>query len=173
MLNASARFDEIVDGLQRTYNCSHEDAIRAAQRTLGVSGSGAAIPAVDQRALEKAIEHAGDQLMQKLGFEVLRFSHPGKTKQTPGIADRRYCRRRRIVERADGRFVVPGVCVWWEAKSATGEQRPGQAVFQELVTESGDHYVLGTTDALVEWLLERGIARRVGAELELTREYAP
>jgi SPX domain protein involved in polyphosphate accumulation len=43
---------------------------------------------------EKAIEHACDQLAQKAGARVIRFSHPGKTQQTPGsTAFRRWALR--------------------------------------------------------------------------------
>lgn len=108
-------------------------------------------PSVDDR-LEKAIEHDGDVMMQKAGFEVIKFSHPGKTKQTPGIADRRYYRRPRVIERAGGQYLQPALSVWWEAKSATGAQRPGQKVFQELVEACGEAYVLGGLDALSAWL---------------------
>lgn len=113
------------------------------------TAAAADVPVVDQAALEKSIEHAGDVLMQKLGFEVIRFSHPGKTKQTEGIADRRYYHRGRQL------------AVWWEAKSATGVQRPGQKLFQELVTACGEPYVLGTHDDLMAWLVDHRIATRV------------
>lgn len=96
-------------------------------------------------ALEKQIEHEGDNLMRALGFEVVRFSHPGRTKQTPGIADRRYYHRARRLS------------CWWEAKSATGRQRPDQRVFQEMVEACGESYVLGTHVELLAWLLEQHV----------------
>lgn len=126
----------------------------------------AEIATIDQRALEKKHEHEGDKLMQQLGFEVIRFSHPGKSKQTEGIADRLYCRRGRTIETPRGAQYVPPCVVWWEAKSATGEQRPGQKLFQELMIACGELYVRGTYSDLVDWLITFGLARRVGDLLE-------
>ncbi len=130
-----------------------------------------AAPDVDHDALEKAIEHACDVLMQELGFEVIKFSHPGKTKQTEGIADRRYYRRPRPISRAtlpDGRVIeeTRAVVLWFEAKSGSGRQRPGQKLFEELVTACGEAYVCGTDKVLVDWLVSQKIARRVGDRLE-------
>lgn len=123
------------------------------------------IPAADARRLEKQIEHECDVMMQKLGFEVIRFSHPGKTKQTPGIADRRYYRRPNVSPRRLGSGWTP-ISVWFECKSAHGRQRPGQKLFQELVTACGEHYVIGGTEELAAWLVEQGIAPRVGTALD-------
>lgn len=124
------------------------------------------IPAIDERALEKQIEAECDRMMLKLGFEVIRFSHPGKTRQTEGISDRLFLRRSRIVERSDGRYLTKPRSVWVELKSATGKQRPGQKLFQELVEACGEAYVCGGLEALVAWLVEQRIAERVGDVLE-------
>lgn len=100
----------------------------------------------DDERLEKLHELEGDRQMRALGFEVVKFSHPGKTKQTPGIPDRRYYHRaRRLV-------------LWWEAKSATGRQRPDQRYFQEMCEACGEIYVLGTDRDLFAWLVEQRIA---------------
>jgi hypothetical protein len=114
-------------------------------------------------ALEKSVEHAGDRLMLALGFVVIKFSHPGRTKQTPGIPDRRYYRVPRVVgvtKMPDGRVFEnrsDAHVVWWEAKSATGTQRPEQKLFQELVESCGEQYVLGGLEKLNAWLLARGV----------------
>lgn len=121
--------------------------------------------AVEDRRTEKQIEHAGDVLMQKLGFTVIRFSHPGKTKQTPGIPDRLYLRRprRQMGVLASGQEVpyarLKALSVWVEYKSASGQQRPGQKLFQELVTACGHNYVLGGIAELTAWLDAQGIPR--------------
>lgn len=99
----------------------------------------------DER-LEKKIEHAGDKQMAALGFEVVKFSHPGRTKQTPGIPDRRYYHRARQLS------------LWWEAKSATGRQRPDQRHFQEMCEACGEIYVLGTDRELFAWLVTHRVA---------------
>lgn len=132
-----------------------DKAEAAARAELGITSASVVLPDVDKRALEKTIELEGDRLMQKLGFEVIKFSHPGKTKQTEGIADRRYYHRRHRL------------AVWWEAKSATGAQRPGQRLFQELVEACGEHYVLGTHDALVTWLVHQGVAMHTAEGLAM------
>jgi hypothetical protein len=100
----------------------------------------------DDERLEKLHELEGDKQMRALGFEVVRFSHPGRTKQTPGIPDRRYYHRpRRLV-------------LWWEAKSATGRQRPDQRWFQEMCEACGEIYVLGTDRDLFTWLVAHRVA---------------
>jgi hypothetical protein len=96
---------------------------------------------------EKAIEHECDKLAQKAGARVVRFSHPGKTQQTPGIADRLYC------------FPAKGFALWFEAKTPDGEQRPGQVLFDELVTASGHQYACGGIGDLRAWLIANGVAR--------------
>ncbi len=93
---------------------------------------------------EKAIEHECDKLAQKAGGRVIRFSHPGKTQQTPGIADRLYC------------FPARRLAVWWEVKAPHGAQRPGQVLFEELVTASGHEYACGGIGDLRAWLIARG-----------------
>jgi hypothetical protein len=100
----------------------------------------------DDERLEKAIEHAGDKQMAALGFEIVKFSHPGRTKQTPGIPDRRYYHRARKL------------VLWWEAKSATGRQRPDQRWFQEMCEACGEIYVLGNDRDLYTWLVEHRVA---------------
>lgn len=139
---------------------ARREANRAAGRPLAAPLPDQRTPAELERAegmLEKEIEHRADKQLAALGFEVIRFSHPGKTKQTPGIPDRRYYHR-------ELRLVL-----WWEAKSDTGKQRPEQRYFQELAESCGDPYVLGTEQDLYTWLVHRGYARRCGFLLERVR----
>lgn len=161
----SAEYNALVLSL-RAANVGQEAAERYARQTLGVSGNGVEVPDVDEDALEKAIEHEGDKIMRGLGFEIVRFSQPRATKQTPGIADRRYYRRHRLVETSYGRKFVGALALWWEAKSATGEQTPAERLFQEMVEACGETYLLGTHEALIAWLVERRIAVVVGGVLE-------
>lgn len=102
--------------------------------------------AIADERVEKLHEHAGDKQMAALGFEVAKFSHPGRTKQTPGIPDRKYYHRARRLT------------LWWEAKSATGRQRPDQRNFQEMAEACGEIYVLGTDRDLFAWLVARRVA---------------
>src|SRR5579884_3775958 len=97
-ISSTADYDAFVQQLECA-GVGHEAAVRDAYSRLGRPPATIATRAVDDAQLEKAIEHVGDLLMQELGFEVIRFSHPGKTKQTEGIADRRYYRRPKVVER--------------------------------------------------------------------------
>jgi hypothetical protein len=124
-----------------------DKAREQARRECGLAlvPSTAQLEAEDAR-LEKAHELNADRHLLAIGFEVVKFSHPGKTKQTPGIADRRYYHRGRQL------------AFWWEAKSATGTQRPDQKNFQELVEACGDLYVLGTDRELFAWLAARGVS---------------
>jgi hypothetical protein len=100
------------------------------------------IDPIEYKLTEKQIEHACDQLAQKAGARVIRFSHPGKTQQTPGIADRLYC------------FPRAEIALWFEVKTPRGEQRPGQVLFEEIVTASGQHYACGGIGDLRAWLIE-------------------
>jgi hypothetical protein len=131
-----------------------------ARRELGLPGglTDEQLQAREER-LEKTIELEGDKQMRALGFEVVKFSHPGKTKQTLGIPDRRYYHR--------GRRLV----LWWEAKSATGIQRPDQKLFQEMCEACGEIYVLGTDDDLFLWLIKNGIAARTAGDLLIGLPY--
>lgn len=139
-----------------------DQAIAEANRRLGVVSTLTLeeLAAEDAR-LEKAHELEGDRQLAALGFEILKFSHPSKTKQTPGIADRRYYHRGRRL------------ALWWEAKSSTGRQRPDQVKFQELVEACGEHYVLGTDHDLFDWLVTRGIAARTVGDLLIALPYTP
>ena len=123
-----------------------EQAEREATRKYG-----APITRVDDDRLEKAIEHDGDVMMQKAGFTVIRFSQARKTKQTPGIPDRRYYRRPRANSSA--------LIVWWEAKSSSGKQSAHQKAFQAMAESCGEAYVCGTDDVLIGWLRTKGLVR--------------
>lgn len=112
------------------------------------AGTARIIDPLEVGVLEGRVETLCDQLAQKCGAKVLRFSHPGKTKQTEGIADRLYC------------FVALGFAIWWEAKSEEGDQRPGQVQFEETVTSCGHQYRVGGFGDFKAWLIDRGIVER-------------
>ncbi|HEY4306556.1 MAG TPA: hypothetical protein VGM82_18920 [Gemmatimonadaceae bacterium] len=95
--------------------------------------------------LEKEIEHACDKLVLAIGGRVVRFSHPGKTKQTPGIADRLYC------------FPTLRLATWFECKTPEGKQRPDQKLFEEDVVRCGHEYTLGGLGDFKAWLVARGV----------------
>lgn len=160
-------FDEIVCAL-RAQGVPMEKAMQAARREQGAE-SRPEIPTVDEAPYEpvgkrpresdariidpieyqldeKAIEHRCDQLAQKAGGRVIRFSHPGKTRQTEGIADRLYC------------FPAHRRAVWFEVKTPRGEQRPGQVLFEEIVTASGQEYACGGIGDLRAFLIREGFA---------------
>jgi hypothetical protein len=99
----------------------------------------------DDDRLEKVIVAAADKRMRALGFVVWNLSQPRASKIAAGIPDRLYTSPSR------------GLALYWEAKSASGRQRPDQRVFQEHCEACGLHYVLGTDQALSDWLAVRGI----------------
>lgn len=104
--------------------------------------------------LEKDLVAHADKQLRALGFRVISQSQPRHAKYlTPGIPDRLYFHRAR------------GVAVYWEAKTATGEQSPSQKDFQDDCEACGWNYVLGTPDALYAWLIDHGIAAEEGALL--------
>ena len=103
---------------------------------------------VDGVLTEKQVEHLGDQLMQTLGFEIVRFSMARATQQSPGIPDRLYINSTK-------KFAV-----WWEAKRAGGKQSYAQQDFEAMVNAVGTwQYVCGTDDALVAWCRQQGLCR--------------
>lgn len=101
---------------------------------------------------ERHEENAGDRLMHSLGFSVIRLSQTRATQQTPGIPDRRYY------------HPELGEAFWWEAKrSKGGRQSPAQREFQRLCEATGDVYVLGDFEALVDYCVSRDWVGRFGA----------
>lgn len=114
--------------------------------------------------LEKEVELECDRIVLALGGTVVKFSHPGKTKQTPGIADRLYG------------FPWLRLAVWWEAKAPNGAQRPDQKLFQEDVTSCGHEYGLGGLGDFKAWLVARGVVAGFnpdGTPITLPRSIAP
>jgi hypothetical protein len=95
--------------------------------------------------LEKAIVAAADKRMRALGFTVWNLSQPRASKIAAGVPDRLYTSPAR------------GLALYWEAKTARGEQRPDQRVFQEHCEACGLHYVVGTDSALLGWLAAHNI----------------
>jgi len=169
MTATTADFDSIVRGL-REMGVPLDRAQDAARRELGISGNGVDVPEIDEGALEDDHVAAADEFMRALGFEVVSFSQKKRAKVTPGIPDRRYYRRPRTPQ-SGGPWTrtnmrCEAVVLWWEAKSATGRQRPDQKLFQEMAEACGETYVLGTHEDLINWLAVNRIAVRVGGVLE-------
>lgn len=97
--------------------------------------------------LERDHEHAGDQLMARYGFEVIRMSQPRASMVTEGIPDRLYCSTAR------------GIQFYWEAKREDGKQSAAQKRFEATVTACGAVYFCGTFPQLSAWFasqVERG-----------------
>ena len=124
-----------------------ERAEAAARAELGQ----AAPPTPDAAALEardeKRIVAQCDKQLRALGFRVINTSQPRHAKFiTPGVPDRFYFHRAR------------GVGFAWEAKTATGVQSPAQKDFQDDMEAVGWPYLLGTDQAVYDWLVAQGIA---------------
>lgn len=144
-------FDAMVRGLM-ALGVPRAKAEARARRELGL-----AVPAPDvaEDALEAKHTAEGDRIMLALGFAVVRLEQRRATKIHLGVPDRRYYHERRRL------------FLWWEAKSATGKQRPEQRDFQRLCDATGDPYVLGPVERLVEWLVaQRVVTQEAGGVLE-------
>jgi hypothetical protein len=157
---------------------------RAAAERMALAKYPKVIVTPSEAALHQKIEDehvaAGDDLMRALGFEVVCFSQKKRAKVTPGIPDRRYYRRPRKIEllyplttagtQLTSLFfpitTIPAITLWWEAKSETGEQRPDQRAFQEMVEACGEVYLLGKLEVLKQWLVDNRIATRSGELFE-------
>lgn len=147
-ISALTEFDRMVEQLMAQWRVPREKAEAAARRELNIQPRSAMEALRDDALiaqLEDDVVEAGDRVMQALGFAVVRFSQKRRSKVTEGIPDRRYYHRRR-------RLVL-----WWEAKSATGRQRPEQREFQLLCDAVGDPYVLGGLVQLQAWLERAGV----------------
>lgn len=158
----TSEFDSLVQQL-RDANVGLDAAVAQAKRMLGYGPDVVRAPGAAE--LEDEIEDvhvdAGDKLMLALGFEVVSFSQKKRAKVTPGIPDRRYYHRRRRL------------AVWWEAKQETGRQRAAQREFQLMAEACGEIYVLGTLEALKEWIVAAGVATREGDVFEPTPVVSP
>lgn len=126
-----------------------EKAEAAARRELGIRPKNEMERILDDALiaeLEDDVVAEGDRMMLALGFASIHYSQKKVAKVTPGIPDRRYYHvRRRLF-------------LWWEAKSATGRQRPGQREYQLLCDATGDPYVLGGLEPLRQWLIDHQVA---------------
>jgi hypothetical protein len=136
-------------------------ALARARLELGVPDSCSEAAALaDESRDEKAIVAQADRQMRALGFVVVNFSQPRASKQTPGIPDREYFHPAR------------GLFLKWEAKAPTGRQSPAQAQYQTWCEAAGIPYVLGTDDALYQWLVDHGHAARTVGEMLIGLPYA-
>ena len=93
---------------------------------------------------EKQIQRDIVTTAKRFGCDVVSFSQPFAAKQTRGIADLRIYHRER--KRS----------AWFECKTLTGKQSPGQKSFQSLVESVGERYVVGGVPELLELLREWG-----------------
>lgn len=104
--------------------------------------------------LEKGEAKLCDDLMEKLGWEALKFSQPFKAAQTLGIADRRWY---------PPEYNPRGHEPFWHEQKRVHEKtnkttKKGQAEFEQLVTTRGEDYVRGGMKELTTYLREKGIA---------------
>ena len=90
-------------------------------------------------------------------FKIVRLSQSRATMQTPGIPDRRYYMPKRRM------------AVWWEAKTAIGRPSAFQVAFRATCEACGEEYVLGTDEALTDWLVGKGIVERLPNGLRVNR----
>lgn len=96
--------------------------------------------------------------LRLLRFEVYVLGHPSPadgrrfrgTGQTPGLPDLVAFSPLRVTDAGAGRD-----CVWIEVKRAGGRLRFEQAIFREQARQVGGrmHHVVGTLDAVIEWLV--------------------
>ena len=104
--------------------------------------------------LEKEEGQQCDELMEGLGWSMLKFSQPHRASQTLGIADRRY-----YPPEYNPRGHVP---FWHEHKrkhdKTNTPQKKAQAKFRALVTSRGEPYVRGGLRELAEYLRTSNIA---------------
>jgi hypothetical protein len=126
----------------------------SALRPDAAAASGLVVPdAPNEDALEDAHYRQGDKLVRALGGRVYSSVQKRRARVSPGWPDRKYF------------FPRIKIAVWWEAKSEDGKQRGAQREFQEDAEACGEAYVLGTYDALCDWLVATGHFERERALL--------
>ncbi len=89
------------------------------------------------RVLEKTVQRDVIKNAKTFGCEVVSFSQPFGALQTRGIADLRIYHRDR------------NQAAWFEVKTPTGKQSPGQVAFQSLVEAVGERFEAGSARSLV------------------------
>ena len=102
----------------------HPKTVRRTQKAFDdVTMLELATGAVRVMLSEKEMERACDRLAKQLGADIVTFSQPRNTMQTPGIADRRYRHR--------------GQAVWFEVKPEDGKLSQDQLTFLRREQECG------------------------------------
>lgn len=111
------------------------------------------------RVPEKTVQSHIVQLLRSIGGRVYvlgtvrrRGDFPG-TMQSPGVPD--------LIAfvRLPGDLLPRTACVFIECKAAGGRLRPEQAEFRALCEASGTPHVVGDLDAVIAWLVERGVVK--------------
>ena len=95
---------------------------------------------------EKAEQLEVERLYRTAACEVVRFSQPRATFQTPGIPDIRvYCVRKR--------------CSWWHEvkRPKGGKQSDEQKLFQAMAERCGETYILGGWEEAYAYLRQLGV----------------
>lgn len=95
---------------------------------------------------ERVVEAQCDDLVLQLGWQVVRFSQPRNTMQTPGIPDRKYYHMARRLT------------LWFECKREGGRQSQAQRRFQLMAEACGERYVLGGVAELRQAVIELTIS---------------
>ncbi len=99
---------------------------------------------------EKAEQLEVERLYRTAACEVVRFSQPRATMQTPGIPDLKvYCVRKR--------------CSWWHEvkRPKGGKQSKDQELFQQMAEKCGETYILGGWEEAYAHLLSIGVLQAV------------
>lgn len=104
-----------------------------------------AAPPIEQ-VLEKDEQRDVYRLYVAVGCEVIWYSQPRATMQTPGVPDLKvYCLRK-------------GLTWWHETKRPVGgQQSPEQKKFQRRAELCGEHYVLGGWEEAVSTVRKFGL----------------
>ena len=96
------------------------------------------------RVPEKQVQKDVIKNAERFGCEVVRFSQPFGSLQTPGIPDLRI------------RHLDRNKVAWFEVKAKDGVQSKDQKAFQKSEEAVGARYVLGGVPALLSLLREWG-----------------
>lgn len=101
------------------------------------------------KALESEEQRDVTKLVRRLGGNVVSFSQPRRTMQTPGIPDLKIY------------FPARGLTWWQEMKRMEGgkmtKQRKEQVEFQVMAEKCGEVYVKGGYDSVVKHMESVGI----------------
>lgn len=155
-------FDETVNALVRSTNCSRDQAIALVRSQMPQLTPPPAETTKDERILEKEEQWECMKIYRAFGCIVYSTSQSRAAKVSPGIPDL-------LV------FLPRAHQFWYHEvkRQVGGEQSPAQREFQEYCADCGIAYILGDRSVAQQQLVDLEVAILVDGKLEPAHLYQP